>query len=952
MNPYLIDLPEIGLRVSSARLSMLAALSMVCWLLPRLAHRRAGLDPKRVRRAFVILALVALLGARLHYLLAQGVLWSDPWLALDLFSGGRHAAGALLALLVCTPLVCRALSLRFLPFADVGAIVFPAALAIQRVGCFLHGCCFGRECDLPWCVRFPPSAPVFNLQKSAGLVAPDVTASLPVHPLPLYFAAAGLITAWVAAWVERRKAYDGQALLIAVLLFSASSAALEPLRYNHAGRVHAFGLPQLLVVALFTAALAAAALVIAEILYRVARTSPALPNAAASLLLGARGVGGRLRSELRIGVPTATVVGAVFGFREGMLALAHNAAILPERYGYAYFAVPIVAWVVVASALACLIAALRAAVSTKAPADARAARAGYAAATVFVGALGTCSLWVADIGRVLAQITGRAAPAAGLALWLLALLAAGGCALLTFGVVRAAGPRVTAALQPRMRWIVLATVLVAAPIVWTFAGEVKLSFDEPRAIAGVPVSRGSSPGGSHPPNVVVISIDTLRADHSASVGVDLSTPTLDRIAAEGAVFTHAYSPAPWTLPSIASLLSGLRPSRHGAGAITNGRDPLARSALAGTIWTLPQAFRAAGYRTQAIVTNPYLSRAFGLDGGFGGYVNLTISSEFLLAGRETTWIRLLEWAVPEVWVRDRGSDVSRVASRWLAGNANAGPFFLWLHYVDPHPPYGAGTRHKSFRGDSLLASTANASAPVMTSSPDVARLRSGEIRLSDEEKAAVRRLYRDEVEALDRALARLFDALDEHGIAERTMVVIVSDHGEEFWEHGGVEHGHSLYDEILHVPFLVRFPNVVPAGLRISEPVSTLDAAPTIADLIGLDRPGDLDGMSLESTLRGMEAPPSRLLSAENLLFAEERTSLQRGATKYIRWTNGKEEVYDLASDPHELRDLNAIEPVTAPLRSAFALLQTQQQRADGRIEPRIVSNAVRAQLRALGYAQ
>jgi arylsulfatase A-like enzyme len=459
------------------------------------------------------------------------------------------------------------------------------------------------------------------------------------------------------------------------------------------------------------------------------------------------------------------------------------------------------------------------------------------------------------------------------------------------------------------------------------------------------------------PNVLLISIDTLRADHLGCYGDRHGlTPHLDRLAAQGALFEHAITSSPWTLPAMASLFTGLSPSRHGAGEITNRRDPLGRSPLPPNTWTLTSALNEAGYRTHAIVTNPYLALRYGFGAGFETYENVTIESEAFLSFEKTTAVRLLKWLKPEWITGDRGETVSKRAQNWLASYDRSRPFFLWLHYVDPHPPYSRPgvIPHKSFRGDVLSGATDDGTTSIALRSPDVARLRSGEIRLGDKEKEAVRDLYRAEVAAVDSAVGKVFDQIDELGLKEETLVVLIADHGEEFWEHGRVEHGHTVYDELLRVPFIMRWPGHLATGRRVEEQVRIVDVAPTVLDLLGLPVPPGLDGESVLPILQEKETAP-RIAFAENMLFAEERIGIRTQEHKYVRWADGREEVYDLASDPAERVNLVAVISTTEPLRELYAAAAPKL--GDGRRSltakpaPELDPRTEHA-LRALGYVQ
>jgi arylsulfatase A-like enzyme len=640
----------------------------------------------------------------------------------------------------------------------------------------------------------------------------------------------------------------------------------------------------------------------------------------------------RLAAELRLALGIGLVGGLVLGGREALVTLTANAFVQPDQYLFAYLTVPVLLGMGLYTLLL-VPSAIVLGTFARGP-HLRA----YAALLGFVGSLSIVAPQVVAIETRLREV--GLVPDA-LATMLVAALALG-IALVVAAVTSAAATAYAAGID---RWLGPATVgalLIAA--VLSIPGLHFLRTDWKREGTAASVTR--SPG----PNVVLISIDTLRADHVGGDGrLAGLTPQLDRLAAGGVSFRQAITSAPWTLPAIASLLTARHPSHHGAGAITNRRDPLGRSALPPGSWTLATALRAQGYRTQAIVTNPYLALRYGLGDGFDGYENLTIESEIFLAGSATTAIRLLGWLWPDLVIGDRGETVSARTVRWLA---QAGPdrFFLWLHYVDPHPPYSrAGvTRHKSFRGDSLFAIGGSDAEDFRLTSPDVSRLRSGEIRLDGDQKERVRELYRAEVASVDAAVGQVLEILDRPALRDRTLVVCVADHGEEFWEHGGVEHGHTVYEELVRVPLMMRWPGHLPEARRVDSVVRMIDVVPTVLDLLGLAPPPAADGSSALAAVRGEEAEP-RVALIENLLFAEERTGIRTADRKYVRWETGKEEAYDLAADPRELRDLAGVETTLAPLRALHADLASNLAR------PTVAPTAPptnAAGLRALGYVE
>jgi arylsulfatase A-like enzyme len=615
----------------------------------------------------------------------------------------------------------------------------------------------------------------------------------------------------------------------------------------------------------------------------------------------------RAAAHVRFAIGVGVVGGAIFGMREGLLTVDANDFVQPGQYFALYVGMPILACMLLGALLlfpcGVVSAVLRGA---KDPATALPL---YLAVLGLGGGFAITIPWVSDIIRQLAEVGAPASVAVRVTLGLLAVTLAAAASMVAWAaairwaegsrrVFRYAGRAATV-----LALVLLVPVARFALTDWTW---------------GVhwPVPRGD---GARP-NVVLISIDTLRADHLGSYGDSRGlTPNLDRLAADGVIFRQTITAAPWTLPAMASILTGLTPRDHGAGRITNGHDPLGRSPLAPGVRTLAAALGEEGYRTHAIVTNPYLTLHYGLGAGFDGYENLTVESEFFLAGRETTANRLISWLWPDLVIGDRGETVSARAERWLARTGPPQPFFLWLHYVDPHAPYSdAGlARHKSFRSDSLLAPSNGTESFTVLTSPDVARLRSGEIRLSAAEKKGVRALYADEVRTVDAAVGSVLAALDRLGLRDSTLVVCVGDHGEEFWEHGGVEHGHTVYEELIRVPLLMRWPGHLPPGEVMDAVSRVIDIVPTVIELIGVP-PERSDGQSLLPLIRGEERG-TRVAIVENLLFAEERVGIRTADRKYIRWESGKEEVYDLDADPAEQRDLAGNDVAVAPLRALWA---------------------------------
>lgn len=641
---------------------------------------------------------------------------------------------------------------------------------------------------------------------------------------------------------------------------------------------------------------------------------------------------------LRAALTAGPAVGAVAGVIEGAGTLARH-AYLP-RFALFSFAAPVVLTTVFLVGCALVLAGFAA--------WRRSPRAALAEELAVLLATVVALLWIAEWWRALAAGLFRSGIGYGLALLALVPL---------FGATMAAGLALArrVSFPPsvwRQRWLVrmaLAGAAFNAVLVWPLGHTVL------REMRGSFIDTSAGPRrGAGEINVVLVTIDTLRADRLAAFGgrPDL-TPHLNALAEDAVVFTSAISQSSWTLPAVASLMTGLNPSGHGAGCSTNAFDLLARTPIATEVPVLADGLRRCGYLTQAIVTNPYLSMSYGFGRGFDRFDNITMESEAGLILRDSWAGRIVVWLWPRLRAGDIGETVTDRAERWLARHRDE-RFFLWLHYIDPHAPYGDPARlgSKSFRGDLLIAGSdaivPRDGAALEDRFAEIARLRAGEIRLDASQRVQLQNLYDAGVRYADLQIGRLLLALKQHRVLDHTLVVITSDHGEEFWDHAGVEHGHTLYDELIRVPLIIRHP-AGPRGMEVADVVRLIDVSPTVLDLAGCPySPEAMHGRTLRPLLAGQSEPPRTALS-ENLLFADDRQALRTKDFKYIVWSNGKEELYDLDADPREQRDLAAIEELVGPKRLAFAA--QRPSRPEPRKErPAEVDEATRELLRRLGY--
>lgn len=416
-----------------------------------------------------------------------------------------------------------------------------------------------------------------------------------------------------------------------------------------------------------------------------------------------------------------------------------------------------------------------------------------------------------------------------------------------------------------------------------------------------------SPSPSRRPNVILVLIDTLRADHLGCYGYGKETsPNIDAFAENASLFEKAFAQSSWTKPSVASLLTGLLPRSHTA----NRRE----DALPGEALTLAERLGALGYRTAGFVTNTNVAAEFGFAQGFETY-------ELLLDADER-----LGYARAEVLVT-RGL-------AWL-GEERKEPFFLYLHATDPHDPYTFAPGGKESVG----------------STDYMEALEAGEIPSDSRTRDRLLELYDGKIRYLDRELGRFFDDLRTQDLYRDSLIVLVSDHGEEFEEHGWWRHGKTLYQEQLHVPFLVKWPGSRPSG-RIGEVVQHVDLVPTVLDFLGAPLARGLPGRSLfrlvESGAAFDPVVSSYLRSdgreVESVVYREQklvRTLVyDREAPPFA--------LFDLANDGGETKNLLEMQ------RSAFDFLDSLLRRPVEGPElaavPAAIDEATRRRLEALGY--
>ncbi|MEM8710039.1 MAG: sulfatase [Planctomycetota bacterium] len=449
-----------------------------------------------------------------------------------------------------------------------------------------------------------------------------------------------------------------------------------------------------------------------------------------------------------------------------------------------------------------------------------------------------------------------------------------------------------------------------------------------------------------PPNVVLISIDTLRPDHLGCYGYRRNTsPEIDRLAGEGALFGTHVSSAPWTLPAHAAMFTSVPDSVHGV------TSPIGKR-LAEEFETLPESFQAAGYATAGFFAGPYLHPAFGLGQGFDRYIDCvnTVPDEALDEDNA--------WSMKDDVLRasHHGVTNDKVYAEWkrfydgAAPRAASGsePFFAFVHLWDVHfdfeppapfdtlfdPDYDGPFTGRDFFHDPRI----NAAIP-------------------ERDQQHIIALYDGEIRWTDTFIGKIRSDLESRGLLENTILVLTSDHGTELFDHGGKGHRTGLYDEQIRIPFVVHFPKEVAGGQRHDATTRMIDLAPTVRDLAGLNPVSTSMGASLAPLLRG-EIPAWAETPAVSELFdvGRELRSMRTSSSKLVHSASTDQMIwFDLVTDPEERNErLMRKRDASAGLLEQYAEVQEWIGRG---LEARPagpasadVPDAIRRSLDAMGY--
>lgn len=432
--------------------------------------------------------------------------------------------------------------------------------------------------------------------------------------------------------------------------------------------------------------------------------------------------------------------------------------------------------------------------------------------------------------------------------------------------------------------------------------------------------------------MVMIVVDTLRADRLGCYGYQKpTTPTMDRLATEGVLFETMHAASPWTAPSFGTILTGVSPTVHGAGSILAKGHRRGTEVLGATVGglredlpTLPELL-PGGMRKGAFITNAFVSRDLGMDKGFDHYDHRNAS----------------------VYRSRRADEVTDRAVAWMEKHAGK-PFFMLLHYFDPHMSYDPPAQY-------IEQFAPNKPRRISVPFTDHRAARDGSLNPDGQEKAFIRGLYDGEVRFVDDQMARVLQVMETHGLLDDTWIVVVSDHGEEQFEHGSFDHGHAYEEEVTRVPFVIRAPGGKwRAGSRVAQSVRHVDIAPTILDLLGGEPPVHYEGSSLLPVVEGKDTA-DRPAYIEFNLFAGQQCALFDGRYKTV-WDLRRERgfYYDLKRDPKETTRIEKDDGRLAGLlENLKATRDALSKLAEGKKfnEGKLSAEALEA-LKSLGYIE
>lgn len=468
------------------------------------------------------------------------------------------------------------------------------------------------------------------------------------------------------------------------------------------------------------------------------------------------------------------------------------------------------------------------------------------------------------------------------------------------------------------------------------------------------------------PNIVLIVMDTTRVDHlSCYTYQKKTTPHIDAFAKDALIYTNAYATASWTLPSIASILTGTYPGDHGAHRIETTETYLPMNALDDTKTTLAELLKQAGYSTAGMVSCEFLTERFGMHQGFTHFDD-TISS-YLFTLSTFGVVQFLNHFFPVLdYLSSKGlygysvaEQVNTSALSWLEENGREDPFFLFLHYFDPHHPYlpeHLGT-HPKHIPDGIEERYRKDYVNYIDMERDlIDSVKWGGKPLLPDERDYLIGNYDREISELDKMIGEIFKKLQELDLYDTTLIIVTADHGESFGEHNLMLHGVHLYEETIHVPLLIKYPACDEQKGFIDYSVSLTGIVPTICSYLSIPTPDVIQGAPFNQ-------PHQQKILAQNFYdrnlkqqkwanrLTHDLISLHLGDYKYIAVSAGEDQLFNLKEDPQETHNIIHRDNQTASTMRNLLAAYTERlkltQKATGTV---VLDEKTMQNLKALGY--
>ncbi len=433
------------------------------------------------------------------------------------------------------------------------------------------------------------------------------------------------------------------------------------------------------------------------------------------------------------------------------------------------------------------------------------------------------------------------------------------------------------------------------------------------------------------PNIILILIDTLRADWLSIAGYDIDTPNFQAIAEDGILYTNYFNQCSWTKPSIASLFTSLYPTQHTVGT-TGG--PLDYDLV-----TLAEVLKSAGYHTVGLVNNPLLKESSNFNQGFSDYhyfqprkpypTDLQSPRLFVYKVLDIMYRRLFPTLIYETSYRD-AEYCTESAMKWISNKGNSS-FFMFLHFMDPHAPYFGHPYEGEFYRPPRTGGFSNDNLPKATDN------------------------YKQEIRFADSSLGEFLGYLKRNGMYDESMLIVTADHGEEFNDHGAAGHGRVLYNELLRASTIIKLPFGERAGTLDSTLTQSIDIAPTVASFVAAQIPDSWEGMDLLSAERSgysvAELQQMGIIPIKSIQNLSEKLIVTRDADQNI----DKVEYYDLIKDPLELNNIAEEQYYDDKVSTLLSKLQSIEQYFQStaiQTDSMELDTETIQQLKALGYLQ